>query len=166
MSDKEYIKDKDAGICYNAMDMYKEFVKENPETDITYPLFKHILSGYNKCLVNMIIEEGILFNPNFNIGKFGVKKIERNFNKKTIDWGETNKLKAKGINQHVYFTDDFYYRIGWDKINCTLKNKAVYRFKPTYSVRKHLVRFIKTNPLAKPLYERAVHYRNKKTDKQ
>ena len=166
MSDKKYIKDKDAGTCYNAMDMYKAFKKEHPNTDITYSLFKHILSGYNKILADKIIE-GMMFNPNYNIGRILVKKIERNWNRKTVDWGETNKLKKQGIKQMVYFTDNYYYRISWDKVNCTIKNKIVYRFKPTYTFKKMLVKALKNNELSKIIFERedktGKYYKRKKT---
>jgi hypothetical protein len=165
MSDKKYIKDKNAGDCYNAKDMYKEFKKENPDTDITYSLFKHILSGYNKTLVEEIIK-GMIFNPNYNIGKILIKKIERSFNKKTIDWGETNKLKKQGIKQMVYFTDNYYYRISWDKVNCTIKNKFVYRFQPTYTFKKMLVSSLKNDALSKIIFERedktGKYYKRKK----
>lgn len=161
MNKKEYIKDKDAGKCYNAMDMYKAFKEKYPETDITYPLFKHIISAYNKKIVDKIID-GEIFNPSFNIGRMLIARLERNFNKKTVDWGETNKLKKQGINKIIYFTDDFYYRIKWDKVNCNLKNKTVYRFQPTYTFRKKLVKYIKEHTMGSITYSRIDPTKRKK----
>ena len=41
---------------YGAKDMYKFFVKKNPDTDVTYTLFKYIISKFNKKIVNKVLE--------------------------------------------------------------------------------------------------------------
>ena len=85
------------------------------------------------------------------LGTIRIKKIPRTFNKPTIDWGETNRLKKQGIKQLVYYTDDFYYRWNWDKHRCLVKNKSVYTFAPTAGQRgnrKKLVEKLKTDEFA------------------
>jgi len=112
------------------IEMYKQFVVDNPDTDITYTLYKEVISMYNKKLVDVLLT-GKEYNLRHNLGRVRIRKVQRNFDKPTINWGETNKLKAEGINQFVYYTDDHWFRWYWEKRKCSVKNKSVYQFKPT-----------------------------------
>lgn len=134
---------------YSAKDAYKWYRKNNPGTEVTYPLFKHIVSQFNKKVADAILE-GSVFNMGFHLGTIRIKKIERTFNRPAIDWGETNKLKKQGIKQLVYYTDDYYFRWNWDKNRCRVKNKSVYTFCPTGGQtgnRKALVHKLKSDDL-------------------
>lgn len=135
---------------YSALDAYKWFLKQNPDTTITYPLYKQVISQFNKKVSEAILE-GEVFNMGSHLGTLRIKKIERTFTKPTIDWGETNKLKKQGIKQLVYFTDDYYFRWNWDKSRCRVRNKSVYTFSPTSGSggnRKALVRKLKGDDFA------------------
>ena len=95
--------------------------------------------------------EGQVFNMGQRLGSMRIKKIPRTFNKPTVDWGETNRLKKQGIKQLVHYTDDFYYRWNWDKHRCLVKNKSVYTFAPTAGQsgnRRKLVQKLKTDEFA------------------
>ena len=46
---------------YGAKDMYKFFVKKNPDTDVTYTLFKYIISKFNKKIVNKGIDKVVYY---------------------------------------------------------------------------------------------------------
>lgn len=115
---------------FSTKDMYAHFKKQNPESDVTYTLYKHTLGEFFKKVSNEILE-GETFNLGHKLGKIRIRKVERNYNKPTIDWGATNKLKAQGINKHVYYTDPYWYRWGWEKCSVALKNKSVYKFTAT-----------------------------------
>ena len=135
---------------YSTKDSYRWFKKQNPETTITYSLYKHIITRFNKRACEMILE-GQLFNMGQRLGSIRIKKIPRTFNKPTIDWGETNRLKKQGIKKLVYYTDDYYYRWNWDKHRCLVKNKSVYTFAPTAGQsgnRRKLVQKLKTDEFA------------------
>lgn len=135
---------------FSTKDSYRWFKKENPDTQITYSLYKHIISRFNKRVSEEILE-GQVFNMGQRLGTIRIKKIPRTFNKPTIDWGETNRLKKQGIKQLVYYTDDYYYRWNWDKHRCLVKNKSVYTFAPTAGQkgnRKKLVQKLKTDEFA------------------
>jgi hypothetical protein len=135
----------------NVTDLYKKFKKKNPDSDVTYTLFKYVISSYNKQIVDYLMEGGT-FNLGSRLGKLKIKRVVRNFKNKAIDWGETNKLKARGINQLVYYTDEHYYGFFWEKRNCTVKNKSVYKFYPAGGIigpKKRLIKFLKENELNK-----------------
>ena len=109
---------------HTAIDIYKYYAKNNPGTYVTYTQFKFILSLFNKKAVDYILQ-GKTLNFHNRLGKLRIKRVKRNFNDKTVDWAETNKLKKQGINKLVYYTDDFWYRWYWEKRICTIPNKSV-----------------------------------------
>lgn len=110
--------------------MYKDYMRMNPESDVTYTLYKYTIAQFFKKAAKRILEGDVLYLGH-KLGAIRIKKVPRNPGTKSIDWYETNKLKAQGINKHVYFTDPFWYRWYWDKRNAALKNKSVYKFSPT-----------------------------------
>lgn len=141
---------------HRAGDMYGWFVKNNPETDITYPLFKETISLFNKLASEYILEGKRVRFGNY-LGTVRIQKVERKFSSKPIhvNWGETNKLFKQGIKQRVFFTDDYYFGWHWDKGSCKIKNKTVYKFYPTAGPggnKKRLARFLNSDDLVKTLY--------------
>ncbi len=115
---------------YGAKDMYKFFVKKNPDTDVTYTLFKYIISKFNKKIVNKVLD-GKEFYMGHRLGTISIRRIERNFDKKSVNYFETKKLKEQGIDKVVYYTDDHWFRWYWTKAKCQVPNKSVYKFSPT-----------------------------------
>lgn len=131
-------------------DMFKDYKKQNPDTKVTYTLYKHVISRFFKMAVIKVLEGSVFYMGN-KLGLIRIKRVPRSFNHPTINWGETNKLKAQGINKHVYFTDDWWYRWYWDKSKVALKNKSVYKFSPTEGIngnKKLLVKTIKNDEFA------------------
>lgn len=130
--------------------MFHDFKRNNPGTDITYTLYKHILSKFFKKASDYILE-GEKLRLGHKLGNIYIKKVRRNPDKPMIDWGETNKLKAQGINKLVYYTDEFWYRWAWEKNRAALRNKSVYKFSATKGINgnvKKLVRKLKEDPFA------------------
>lgn len=136
---------------HNMEDVYKEFIKEHPDTILSYKMFKSIISQFNKKAAQKILEGHTLWLGH-KLGNIRIKKIERaNYSKPAIDWGETNKLKKQGIEKHVYFTDNFYFRWFWEKARCQVTNKSVYRFRPSGGPngnRRALVNLLKQDEFA------------------
>ena len=135
---------------YSTKDAYRAFRKKYPKTTVTYSLYKHIIAEFNKK-VSEVILDGQVFNMGHRLGTIRIKRIPRSFNKPTIDWHETNKLKKQGINKLIYYTDDYYFRWNWDKHRCMVKNKSVYTFSPTSGAngnKKALVRRLRQDEFA------------------
>lgn len=123
------IKLKEGKQTFTVKEMYQYFKIAHPEEDISFTLFSEIVYRYNKILLEQLLQgKQILLGS--GLGKIKIKRVERRFNKKRIDWYETNKLKKQGINKHVYYTDDHWYRFSWFK-GIRLVNKTVYKFTPT-----------------------------------
>lgn len=140
-----------------AKDMYKAYKKKNPDTDITYPLYRTILETFNTKLSDTILE-GNKFNLGSRLGYLYIKKIKRNPDSKVINWMETKALwKEEGVKKgFVYYTGDYYYRWNWEKKKAQVKNKSVYKFIPTggkRGLKTKLVNRLKSNPFASTLYK-------------
>tara|TARA_B100001094_G_C18075777_1_gene742540 strand:- start:715 stop:1176 length:462 start_codon:yes stop_codon:yes gene_type:complete len=143
---------------FGAKDMYREFKKKNPETDITYPLYRTILEKFNVKVADRILE-GEVFNLGHRLGYIYIKKIRRTPTSKSIDWKETHKMWEEQGNREgfVYYTDDHYYRWNWEKRKALVKNKSVYKFEPTggkLGLKKKLVERLRSNPFAATNYHK------------
>jgi hypothetical protein len=138
-----------------AIEMYKFFKKKHPDEEVSYLLFKETISRFNKKMSDEILK-GYTFNPGFRLGRIRIKKVRRTFKATPpIDWAESKKLKAQGVEKYlVYFTDPYWYRWYWEKKKCVIKNKTVYSFQPTVSNsrkdgnRNKLVKILQSDPLA------------------
>jgi hypothetical protein len=83
------------------------------------------------------VTAGEVFEMGHNLGKIEARCIERNFSNPKVNFFETNKQpkkmndKGKMVPERiVFFTDEEYVRIGWDKSH-NLTNETVYEFRPT-----------------------------------
>jgi len=135
---------------FSAVHMYKYYIKNNPASDVTYTLFKYTVSKFFKKSVIKILD-GETFYLGHKLGTIRIKRVERDFSRPTIDWYETNKLKAEGISKHIYYTDDDWCRWCWEKNKAPLKNKSVYKFNPSEGRngnKKALVKRLKTDEFA------------------
>jgi len=140
-----------------AKDMYKAYKEANPNTDITYPLYRTILETFNNKLATKILE-GNKFNLGHRLGYIYIKKIKRTPSSKVINWNETHAMwREEGKKEgFVYYTDDYYYRWNWEKKKAQVKNKSVYKFIPTggkIGLKSKLVKKLKSNPFASTLYK-------------
>lgn len=136
---------------HTTTEMYEYFKKKYPYSDVTFPMFRYVISTFNQKAIDAILE-GETLKMGFGLGYIRIQKIKRTFEKPTIDWGETRKLRAQGVETRVFFTDDFWYRFYWAKKACNIKNKTVYRFDPTKGPNgntKKLARKLKGDDLAK-----------------
>jgi len=137
-------------VNHTAVAMYEFYKKNNPGTEVTYNQYKYVLSEYNKKAVEHILN-GETLNLGNRMGKIRIKKVKRNFDKPRIDYHETKKLRATGVDKNVYFTDEVWFRWYWSKKSCQIPNKSAYRFKPTGGDggnRKRLVRLLKEDEFA------------------
>ena len=90
---------------FGARDMFRQYKKDNPDTDVTYTLYRAILEDFNVALGDALLD-GAVFNMGQRLGTLRIKKIKRNPNSRTIDWNETKKMgkmtnKANETNERT-----------------------------------------------------------------
>lgn len=97
---------------------------------MSYPRFKKIISEYYKGAKEYIIN-GRALELGHRLGYLAGARVERNFNKKTPDWGKTRKMwEAKGEKKGlIYHVDDEWLRVAWFK-GYKVRNERLYRFTP------------------------------------
>jgi hypothetical protein len=129
---------------------------------ITYKEFFTTLNSFHKEISPKIMF-GYKFRPNGRLGVFNVvKDIRRG---KTINWGDSNKLKAAIIAQggipydkktapdgekwHVYYMDNEYFKWKWFKEGATefIKNSKYYIFKACTKNRRTVGKVVNENKL-------------------
>lgn len=133
--------------------------------EIDKNLFKELCFDFNEQVIDMILEGGE-FNMGNNLSTISILRMERDPNKRVIDWAESNKYKAeliasgdelynnntgKGVRWHIYYTDDYYCKYYWYKGRCKIKNKSVYRFDASRGIKgnkEKLTRLLKKDDLA------------------
>jgi len=117
----------------------KELILRSKEVKkiIDYKTFKNILTVYNTKAGEKIID-GKKVNLLNGLGYLCGRRVERNFNKKSINWEETDKLRDKdgnlpiknGKKVVVFYTNDDWCRVAWCKTSA-IKNVSVYAFVPS-----------------------------------
>jgi hypothetical protein len=114
-----------------------------------YQIFNTMANAFNSEVAYTLFK-GNTFNFGFGLSKISIIIKKRNFKTKEIDHAETDRLKKKLLAQGklpiredgsiafekltddnkfiVYYTDDEYPYILWQKKHCTIRNKSFYRF--------------------------------------
>lgn len=98
---------------------------------MSWELFKEIIQRfYHKCKEAII--QGESLNLGSGIGRIQAIRVERNFSNPVVNWGETYKSNirdAEGKLVKVYYTNEDYCRIQWQKYG-SLQNETNYNFDP------------------------------------
>src|SRR5690606_21174779 len=117
----------------------------HPTENIPCWMYKEVLSRFNKKACDAVIF-GAFLNLGANLGYLLIRKIKRRYDKPKPDWGESNKLKQKLIDEGKvpkdkdhpdgeewikFYSDPWYLRWAWMKSTCRVKNQSVYAFVPT-----------------------------------
>lgn len=108
---------------------------------ITYKEFRLILETYFIKAKERIIQ-GHSFSLNYKLGKIAARRVDRNYNKKTIDYLETQKQpkvwseeKQKMVaSVVVYHQSEDWCMIGWHKAR-KVQNESVYSFSITKNLK-------------------------------
>lgn len=127
----------------NIRRLYSDYL--NLGGDIDYQTYKEVLISFNTYIMDKIME-GYIFNMKNLLSSVCIIRIDRNFEKPTVNWPKSNKRKkqildgggklydkntGEGEKWIVYYVDDYYLRFYWNKFKCRIKNKSIYTFKPT-----------------------------------
>jgi hypothetical protein len=131
-------------LTYNSPEIYTFYQAKGGE--LSYSEWSSIVQEFNEMAMNEIILKGGKLNLGANLSTLSIGRIKRNYHNQQVNWAESNKLKeqlleegkqlydketGKGEKWIVYFTNDWYCRFYWNKGNCKIPNKSVYRFVAT-----------------------------------
>jgi len=93
--------------------------------------FRDFYKTLNKEISKDIIL-GNCYNFPHNVGSVRIYRFKRDFNKRVVDRGRSNKLKAQNPDNYIVFhVDDFYNAAIYDKNLAKVPNYKFYRFKLT-----------------------------------
>jgi hypothetical protein len=128
-------------VAKGIKDIYEEYVEGNEEP-VDYELFKNIIYSFNEGVVDLLVE-GYEVNLGYQLAALSIVRVKRDPRTQRVDWAASMKLKnellesgeeifdsktGEGEKWLVYYTDDKYFRWRWNKEQCRIKNKYVYRF--------------------------------------
>ena len=146
-------------IKHNLSDIYK-----SSGSTVDYTTFSRVVKKFNQKVIDLVCE-GKEWPVPLNMGKIELITISRNFSNPQVNWPESmkhrQKLKDEGIVTkgpdnpdgepwYIYYTDDFYTRIYWNKKNCidkVLKNFRIYAFKPSWTFKRTVAKALKRDEL-------------------
>ena len=142
---------------YGISDYYKFYSKINK---IDKKLYNTIITDFNKEIVNLIIENNLIYYIPYLGFEIIIKKDKRRprivdgklINNIPIDWKETNLLWSRDIeakekkllvrynNSH---SSGYVFRIYFKKFKTNIKNRNLFRFKPNRTFQRALSTRIK-----------------------
>jgi hypothetical protein len=129
---------------YTLVDIYKNYEKDHLSNDkysISKELFKQIATLLFKEVSKEIIYEGAEIKLPYRMGRIFIKKFipsnpkkNVNFHLTNLHYGEWNKLNPDN-KKVIYHTNKhssgYSGRWFWDKSECVVTNKSLYRFDAT-----------------------------------
>lgn len=147
-------------MTYASKQLYQHYIELGG--DLSYEMYREIICSFNMTVMDQILD-GRELDMGKGLSRLSIMRIERDFKRPTIDWGNSNKLKEElltegeelfsknnpnGVKWFVYFTDDWYLRFYWEKKRCSLKNRSAYRLDITFDNKNQLKQLIKDDSLA------------------
>ena len=131
---------------FGIVDYYK-FYKAQYNKDISRNVYKNIIKDFNEALMDLIIEESLVYALPYINTEIMIKKDRRKpkitngklINNTPVDWRVTNKLWAEDadakekkilVRYNNFHTSGYVFRIYCKKFKCNLKYRSLYKFKP------------------------------------
>ncbi len=145
---------------YGANDFYRDFMKNNPEVEMTRGEYGLILNSFNSHLRERISSKGAGFILPCRIGRVELRKIKTEVkvdedgnivNNLPVNWKATREfwktnpdakergVKIKFTNEH---TDGYTFKVSYLKSKALYKNKSVYKIRFNRELKRNLSRSI------------------------
>lgn len=157
------------------MNDYYLFYKNTYDSEITKAVFNKVVTQFNEKLIDLILNESFEYTlPHLGLS-LTIRKDKRSpklvngkvVNNAPVDWVLTKKLWANNeeakqnkvlvryLNNH---TNGYVFRIYCKKFGAQLKNRSIYKFKPSRKFQRSLSARIKD--LTKDKFETYLLYNN------
>lgn len=146
---------------YGLVDTWHLYLQLDCKAKVKKKTYTSVLYDFTKFLADELCEKGIIHFPE-HTGLIKIQgqelKIKINpktglLDKRTVDWGETNKLWAespeakekKKVIFHMNEHSDFItYGIKWSKTKLSLKNKSTFIYLPCRHLKRRVAKMIKS----------------------
>ncbi len=130
---------------YNVEDLFRHFRQVNSEKKdlmtIKQPLFKKIISEYNKVLAEYMLKGQVVKIP-FGLGELGIRKRKASYapeNRKYLNVNFSLLQEGKPAVYHIpENSNGWQARYFWNKKHCRIENQSYYSFKPSNLLKKQL----------------------------
>lgn len=137
--------DRQAYTIADFYDSYCNYVSDNPLYQVSYKVFRQIVTDYFRYLRDEIIENGKEVRLPCRMGTLSIVKHKpKEYTGKSlrIDYNESKKYDKMiyHLNEH---TGGFKYRYYWNKQNMIVKNKKIYQLVMTRDNKRHLAQILK-----------------------
>lgn len=128
-------------------DSYCNYVEDNPLYQVSYKVFRQIVSDYFRYLRDEIIENGKEVRLPCRMGTLSIVKHKpKEYTGKSLrmDYAESKKYDKiiYHLNEH---TGGYKYRFYWNKQNVLTKNKTKYQLIMTRDNKRHLAQILKNH---------------------
>lgn len=123
------------------IDMYKYF-RTYSQTKIKYKDYSKIIKCLNSEIVNIVVNEGKIFEMPLYMGHIQICKFERSYNKKQNLWA-TDFKKSKELGFRVYHDQQFIYRWCWKKNKAKFRNKTGYKFQANRQAKRAVAKALR-----------------------
>lgn len=99
--------------------------------DLPFGAYVDLYSSINRSISAKLLRGKAYYFPK-QLGGIQIFNMKRNFKKKVVDYGRSNKLKKQGLKKYIVFhLDDNYTAPKYIKETATVKNYKYYSFKFT-----------------------------------
>lgn len=129
---------------YTIYDMYKPFVNENIDIEVSYSDFKAVLDSCNKFILETLQNSSEGFKMPYGLGYLIiVKYLPKEYSDKSLS---CDYKTSKQLNKKIYYLNEhsngYKYRLYWSKLPKTFSDRYKYQLMFTRENKRNLAKLI------------------------
>ena len=129
---------------YTIYDMYKPFVNENIDVEVSYSDFKAVLDSCNKFILETLQNSSEGFKMPYGLGYLIiVKYLPKEYSDKSLS---CDYKTSKQLNKKIYYLNEhsngYKYRLYWSKLPKTFSDRYKYQLMFTRQNKRDLAKLI------------------------
>ena len=129
---------------YKIYDMYKPFVNENIDVEVSYSDFKTVLDSCNKFILETLQNSSEGFKMPYGLGYLIiVKYLPKEYSSKSLSY---DYKTSKQLNKKIYYLNEhsngYKYRLYWSKLPKTFSDRYKYQLMFTRENKRNLAKLI------------------------
>ena len=129
---------------YTIYDMYKPFVDENIDVEVSYSDFKAVLDSCNKFILETLQNSSEGFKMPYGLGYLIiVKYLPKEYSGNSLSY---DYKTSKQLNKKIYYLNEhssgYKYRLYWSKVPKTFSDRYKYQLMFTRENKRNLAKLI------------------------